>query len=440
MKKFGFGSKKSEGADEDGNRSALFGSRSKNKSPAPSSNPYAQPPPSGDPYSQGRGRGTPPGAGGYGPPSNPGRPGMNPPGPLGNSAPRNPYENLDNKYGRANGGYARGGPGYQSGYGADRYGGDASGPPGPKSRYGPGGYGGLGRTDPNDTASVDDNRDALLGDARARQQERRYNPALQDVPQGGASGATADGTNTTYAPTYQERQLTAEEEEEEDIQAMKHEIRMIKQQDVSSTRNALRAALEAEQTGRDTLLRLGAQGERIHNTEKNLDLASNQNQIADEKSRELKKLNKSMFAMNVSNPFTGEQRRRARDEAIIDRHHEERLQREATRQAAFRTEQRMDETFKTLSKKAANGPQKQTNLADRSKYQFEADSEDDEMENEIESNLSAIEGVTGRLNLLARAQGKEIEQQNADLGRIMGKSDHVDDQIVMNSARLGRIR
>ncbi|EER43138.1 conserved hypothetical protein [Histoplasma capsulatum var. duboisii H88] len=439
MKKFGFGSKKSEGADEDSNRSALFGSKSKNKNPTPSSNPYAQPQQSADPYSQGRGRGGQTDVGGYGPPSNQGRPGMKPPGSQGHGAPRNPYENLDNKYGRSNGGYAPGGPGYQSGYGGDRYGGDTS-TPGPQSRYGPGGYGGLGRADPNDTASVDDNRDALLGDARARQQERRYNPALQDVPQGGVSGASADGSNTTYAPTYQERQLTAEEEEEEDIQAMKHEIRMIKQQDVSSTRNALRAALEAEATGRDTLLRLGAQGERIHNTEKNLDLASNQNKIADEKSRELKKLNKSMFAMHVSNPFTGEQRRRARDEAIIDRHHEERLQREATRQAAFRTEQRMDETFKTLSKKAAGGPQKQTNLADRSKYQFEADSEDDEMENEIESNLTAIEGVTGRLNLLAQAQGREIEQQNADLGRIIGKSDHVDDQIVMNSARLGRIR
>ncbi|PGH30490.1 synaptosomal-associated protein, 23kDa [[Emmonsia] crescens] len=440
MKKFGFGSKKSEGGDEDSSRSALFGSRSKNKSPAPSSNPYAQPPPSGDPYSQGRGRGGPPGAGGYGLPSGPGRPGMNPPGPQANSGPRNPYENLDNKNGRANGGYAPGGPGYQSGYGGDRYGADASAPPAPKSRYGPGGYGGLGRADPNDAASVDDNRDALLGDARVRQQERRYNPALEDVPQGGASGAAADDTDAAYAPTYQERQLTAEEEEEEDIQAMKHDIRMIKQQDVSSTRNALRAALEAEETGRDTLVRLGAQGERIHNTEKNLDLASNQNKIADEKSRELKKLNKSMFAMHVANPFTGEQRRRARDEAIIDRHQEERLQREATRQAAFRTEQRMDETFKTLSKNAANGPQKQTNLAERSKYQFEADSEDDEMENEIETNLSAIEGVTGRLNLLARAQGREVEQQNADLGRIIGKSDHVDDQIVMNSARLGRIR
>lgn len=70
----------------------------------------------------------------------------------------------------------------------------------------------------------------------------------------------------------------------------------MKQQDVSSTRNALRLAAQAEETGRDTLGRLGAQGERIHNTERNLDLSANQNRLAEEKARELKTLNKSMFA------------------------------------------------------------------------------------------------------------------------------------------------
>jgi hypothetical protein len=96
---------------------------------------------------------------------------------------------------------------------------------------------------------------------------------------------------------YEDRQLTAEEQEEEDIQATKNEIKFIKQSDVSSTRNALRIAAQAEETGRATLERLGAQGERIHNTERNLDLASNQNRLAAEKAREIKTLNRSMFAV-----------------------------------------------------------------------------------------------------------------------------------------------
>jgi hypothetical protein len=91
----------------------------------------------------------------------------------------------------------------------------------------------------------------------------------------------------------------------------------MKQQDVSSTRNALRLAQQAEETGRDTLARLGAQGERIHNTERNLDLASSQNRIAEEKARELKTLNRSMFAVHVGNPFTSNSRQQAKDAKLM---------------------------------------------------------------------------------------------------------------------------
>jgi hypothetical protein len=55
-------------------------------------------------------------------------------------------------------------------------------------------------------------------------------------------------------------QLTAGAEAD----SKKNKIKFMKQQDVSSTRNALRLAQQAEETGRDTLARLGAQGERIH--------------------------------------------------------------------------------------------------------------------------------------------------------------------------------
>ncbi|KAL1952576.1 hypothetical protein VTO42DRAFT_4797 [Malbranchea cinnamomea] len=442
MGRFGFG-KKSDDGDEDSNRLALFGSRSKSKSPAPSSNPYAQPSTldpytqvklqTGDPYTQAKIK-----AGVLAPP----------PGTVNTTSAnrsKSPSRLTDNKYSQPSvGGYAPNTPGDQAAYGRDRYGGGSG------SRYGPGGYGGLGSRDPNDP-EADENRNALFGDARERfqaRQQQQQNDLSAPPPYtpGVSSGSPADGSapnggTSTYGTygTYQERQLTAEEEEEEDIQAIKQEIKFIKQQDVASTRNALRAAAQAEETGRNTLARLGAQGERIHNTEKNLDLAANQNRIAEEKSRELKRLNKSMFAMNINNPFTSAQRRRERDEAIIERHHQERIQREETRLAAFRTEQRMEQTFKEISKPGDIPGKKAANLAERSKYQFEADSEDDEMENEIESNLAALQGAAGRLNALARATGRELEEQNKHLDRIIGKSDMVDDQIHMNRVRLDRI-
>ncbi len=140
--------------------------------------------------------------------------------------------------------------------------------------------------------------------------------------------------------------------------------------------------MNSEETGMNTLARIGAQGERIHNTEKNLDITANHNRVAEDRAKELKKLNRSMFAVHVSNPFTAESRTRRADEDVLEKHQLERAQREATRRAGYDTDQRLQSTFKDISKEAPNAAmKKQASLADRAKYQFEADSEDDEMEN-----------------------------------------------------------
>lgn len=456
MKKFGFG-KKSEG-DEDSNRSALFGSRSKNKSPNPSANPYAQPPSASDPYNNAKlsagvgginrvpspANGGPARQGAYGGLSGSGYGGDNKSGG-------------DNKYGSANdsvsksgsvasgsaGGYTSDRYGAQSGYGADKYGVGSSGAQTSKgdSKYGPGGYGGLGRAESQNIAATDDSRDALFGGARERLERKPQHtggdppPYGADYGQGAHSGAYGGEANQGYE-AYGDRQLTAEEEEDEDVEATKQEIRLIKQEDVSSTRNALRAAAQAEETGRNTLARIGAQGERIHNTEKNLDLTDNHNRMAAEKARELKTLNKSMFAVHVSNPFTGASRRQKRDDDIMEKHRNERAMREATRREGYQTDQRLQKTFKDLESgdSGSNAKTQKSTLAERAKYQFEADEEDEQMEQEIDSNIDALHGAATRLNGLARATGKELDEQNRHLGRINDKVTHFHQHTVFHEA------
>ncbi|OXV10839.1 hypothetical protein Egran_01400 [Elaphomyces granulatus] len=422
MKKFGLN--RSKDGNEDSNRLALFGSKSRSKSPAPEENPYAQPIPN-DPYTRAKMN-----AGVIPPSADPSkRPGDRKGAPAFGGAPD------------ANSGFTPNRYGNQGGYGANKFG------DGPASRYGPSGYGGLGSRDPNDADTADENRDALLGGARERLQEQQQTgpPPPYTVGTGPSSGA-ADGYggyDGGYANTgtYQERQLTAEQEEEEDVQATKQEIRFIKQGDVSSTRNALRVAAQAEEAGRNTLARLGAQSERILDTEKSLDIASSQNRIAEEKARELKTLNRSMFAVHVSNPFTSSQRQKELDRQVLDTHREERSTREGTRQESFQTTQRMERTFREIEREAnkTSGKTKK-NLSERAKYQFEADSEDETMEDEIEQNLDLLSGAAGRLNGLARATGDELDKHNKHLERITGKSDYVDDQITMNRSKLDRIR
>ncbi|KAL8714832.1 MAG: hypothetical protein Q9220_001345 [cf. Caloplaca sp. 1 TL-2023] len=449
MGKFGFGKKGED--DEDSKRSALFGSRSKTKSPNPAANPYAQPASASDPYTQAKlrvsqglpARGPSPGpgfsqgggygsnnAGGYGGDVKRGENGFPAPSPgdaynginggrngIPNAGPSNVGEQP--RYGGAS--YGADKYGASTGYGADRYGtaGGESQSSGGGSRYGPGGYGGMG-----DASAPDEDRAALFGGAQQRQQQRAQQHGGAPPPYGaeyGQQDSSAPGGGSSSYEAYGDRQLTAEEEEEEDVEATKQQMKFIKQEDVSSTRNALRIAAQAEETGQSTLARIGAQSERIHNAEKNLDLTSNNNRRAEDKEKELKQLNRSMFAVHVSNPFTGASRRQARDDRIMDRHVMEREQREATRRAGYETSQRMNKNFQELSKEGRAPKPAQSSLAERAKYQFEADEEDDEMENEIDSNLTALSGAATRLNGLARATGQALEEDNRHLERISGK-------------------
>ena len=420
--------KKSEG-DEDSNRRALFGKKS--KSPQPPANPYAKPIPI-DPYTRAKiNTGVAPL-----PPdeqlqpedkkSKFGKSGKSSDPPA--AAAAGPPPPAQAPYGGEKATYAPNKYGNQGGYGTDRFGGGGMGMGGGPSSSRPGGYGGLGG-DPNDPG--DANRDALFGGARerAQQQQQPNGPPPPPYSEGGdaygggyGGGGYAGGSNGYTSEVYQERQLTAEEEEEEEIQAIKEEMRFVKQGDVASTRNALRVAAQAEETGRETLARLGAQGERIHDTERNLDLATIEGRNAEEKAKELKTLNKSMFHVHVANPFTGARRRRERDELILNTHRQDRETREGTRSEAFQTNQRMDRTFREIDREARRPAGKaKANVTERAKYQFEADSEDETMEDEIEQNLDMLHGAAGRMNGLARATGKEIAEQNRHLERIGGK-------------------
>ncbi|KAI9784128.1 MAG: Protein transport protein S9 plasma membrane t-SNARE [Geoglossum umbratile] len=408
MKKFGFG-KKSDKSDAGDNS---------NSSGGKAANPYAQPQSysSPDPYAQdtnkyaGMGKPYVDRESPYG-----GEPGSSRGGYGGTPADR--YGG-DNRYGGGSGGYG-------GGYGADKYG---SAKPETGSRYGPEGYGGLGRNESYGSTTTDDNREALFAGAKKRNQNTQLPPENAQpgggYGQSGGYGSRSDGYGGESGGygAYADRQLTAEEEEEEDVTATKQEIRQMKRDDVSSTQRALAIAAQAEETGRNTLTRLAAQGERIHNTEMNLDLASNHSRAAEAKTKELKTLNKSMFAVHVSNPFTGAERRRHRDEEIRDQHRSEREQRETTRQAAFESRNRADGAFKELQPgDPGYKPKPKTSLAERAKYQFEADSEDEALENEIDNNLDALSGAAGRLNALAKATGKEVDQQNVHIERIIKK-------------------
>lgn len=411
MKKFGFGKKSDDG--DDANRNALFGR--KKAAPAASDNPYAKQG-GNDPYADNAKYAN---VSSY----QQARAGLNgaPVGGAGAPQQSNPYA------ASGGGGYGADRYGSGGGYGGNRY--DSAGAQPVAGARGPGGYGGFGGDEP------DTNRDALFAGASERQAQKQA-PA----PTGGAYGqqppSGADGGS--YGGYGEARQLTAEEQEEADYQAILAEKRQLQQESASSVSRSVQMARQANEVGRATLARLGAQGERLNNTEKHLDLAANQNKIAQDRAAELKTLNRSMFAVHVGNPFTSKQRQLKADEEVLSRHRNERDAREATRREGFNANQRMESTFKDLDRSAPRAPAGRKK--DYGKFNLDDEEGADELEDQIDDGLNELEGQVSMMNMVGRAIGKEVDSQNKQIDRIMNKSDAVDDATRMNRERLARIK
>ena len=71
----------------------------------------------------------------------------------------------------------------------------------------------------------------------------------------------------------------------------------------------------------------------------------------------------------------------------MDQHTRDRETREATNKAAWESAARANQVQRGIQSAGAGIGGNKASLAQRSKYQMEPDSEDDEMENEIENNL-----------------------------------------------------
>lgn len=408
MKRFGFGKKEKDTPPPQ---------QSQAPPPPPqqkSANPYAQPPPPSGGYSGGYG-------GGYGNDKKQQQDDDEARGALFGNRGKSPAPS-----------YTSAAPTYSSG----GYGG------GNQASGGYGGYGGQ-QPPPLNRNDSDPNRAALFGD-RAR------NPP----PTGGYGGASAGGYGAPTSgygappPTGHREGLSPEEEEEEDVDAVKQQIRFTKQESVNSTRRALAAAAAAEETGRNTLSRLGAQGERLTNTKKNLDLANNQNKKAAETTRELQTLNRSMFAVHVSNPFNSSKKAQAKEDQIIENHRLEMEEREKVRQAGYEGRRNVNDGLSGGRGGYGGGARggyggygnSAMSGAERAKYQFEADESDDEKEKELEHNLDQIGNVVGRLKNLGMAMNKEVDRQIGQIDELNKKTETVELGIARNTHKLKGIR
>jgi len=239
------------------------------------------------------------------------------------------------------------------------------------------------------------------------------------------------------------------EENEEDVEGIKQQTRFVKQESVNSTRNALRMAREAEETARNTVNRLGTQSEKLANTERHLDVSKTHSQRAEDKTDELKQLNRSIFRPVIH--FNKDAKRAAQEAKIMQRYDEEREEREKGMSDIRETQNRLGQASaygrreegdevgpngsrnKTAAQQALQREQKK-------RYQFEATASDDELEDELDGNLDEISDVAKRLKALGSAMGQELDNQNIRIEHIEEKTVGLDNRISRNTERLKRIK
>jgi protein transport protein SEC9 len=278
-------------------------------------------------------------------------------------------------------------------------------------------------------------------------------------PKPGGSGRFFDGPGLENEPA-------PGEENEEDVEGIKQQTRFVKQESVNSTRNALRMAREAEETARNTMLKLGDQSgtcslvlvyetclisvtEKLANTERHLDVAKGHSHRADDRTDELKQLNRSIFRPVIT--FNKDGKRRAQEEKMQARFEEDRAERERTMTDIRESQNRIGRAsgygqdddnygggdadggirgrFKTQEQQAAR-------KAQRSRYQFEATASDDELEDELDDNLDEIHGAVKRMKALGLAMNQELDNQNDRIDRIGGKADKLGMRVDNNTERV----
>jgi len=272
----------------------------------------------------------------------------------------------------------------------------------------------------------------------------------------GKQRAASGGPNRFADPAQdnEPRQFQTQEEEEEEVEGIKAQTRWVKQESVQSSRNALRIAREAEETGRNALLRLGDQSEKLANTERYVDQGKLHALRAEDRTDELKKLNRSIFRPAIT--FNKDKKRAAQEAKVATRYDEERANRERAMadvrdshnrlgQAAFGTSlaDEVEDGFgeEGIGRRPNRFPEQQRHRQEtRKRYQFEKTASDDELEDELDDNFDEIAQVTKSLKKIAIAAGEELDRQNDRIDNISTKTGKLDTRVGLTTDRLRRIK
>lgn len=176
--------------------------------------------------------------------------------------------------------------------------------------------------------------------------------------------------------------------------------------------------------------------EKISNTERHLDQSKGHTSRAEERTNEIKQLNKSIFRPVIT--FNKESKRQREEERLAARYAAEREEREQSMREVRESQNRIGRAAgygaqeqDTYGQEAVGGrgPRTEAQRAGRSRFQFEKSASDDELEDELDDNIDEIHDVTKRLKAIAMAQNEELGRQNERLDRLNNNATRLDDKL-----------
>jgi protein transport protein SEC9 len=189
--------------------------------------------------------------------------------------------------------------------------------------------------------------------------------------------------------------------------------------------------------------------ESLANTERHLDVSKGHSMRAEDKTDELKQLNRSIFRPVIT--FNKDAKRAAQEAKIQQRYEDEREEREKAMLDIRETQNRLgraagygrggdeDDGEGIGGRRVRTGAEQAIRQEQRKRYQFEATASDDEMEDELDDNLNEISDMTKRLKALGSAMGEELDKQNERIGRITEKTDGLDNRLYRNTQKVSSV-
>lgn len=185
--------------------------------------------------------------------------------------------------------------------------------------------------------------------------------------------------------------------------------------------------------------------DKIGDTERSLDIAKAHTSRVEDNARTIAQLNQSIFRPKWKR--NQKAKRDAEEARVLQRHIDERAERELTRAEMLSSQRRVEESVSNMGMFAKIRNKSRLGVGEsfdpkeqRARYQFEATESDDELEDELDGNLDEISALSARMNLLSRAMGQEVDEQNKRLARVSDKTSALDTRIYAGTKRLENLK